>query len=66
MVQTEASECDEASKGFSVQVVQIVVAQTKPFDVLQALNTQVFCFSTGDISIYIFLASFDSLPGMPC
>lgn len=38
MVQTEAGERDEASKGFSVQVVQTVVTQTKPLDVLQALD----------------------------
>lgn len=40
MVQTEAGERDETGKGLRVQVVQTVVTETEPFDVLQALKTQ--------------------------
>lgn len=40
VVQTEAGERDETGKGLRVQVVQIVVTETEPFDVLQALKTQ--------------------------
>lgn len=57
VVQTEAGERDEAGKGLRVQVVQIVVTETKPFDVLQALKTQKVSLSMdfqkkiGDISV---------------
>lgn len=40
MVQTEAGEREETGKGLRVQVVQIVVTETEPFDVLQTLKTQ--------------------------
>lgn len=40
VVQTETVECDQTSKGLSVQIVQRVVTKTEPFDVLQALEGQ--------------------------
>ena len=38
VVQTETVESDQTSEGLSVQVVQRVVTETHPFDVLQALE----------------------------
>lgn len=38
VVQTETGECEKTSEGFGVQVIQRVVAKTKPFDVLQTLE----------------------------
>lgn len=38
VVQTETCEREQTSEGFGVQVVQRVVTETKPFDVLQALE----------------------------
>lgn len=38
VVQTEMGECEETSEGLCVQVVQRVVTETKPLDVLQTLR----------------------------
>lgn len=54
MVQTETSEREQTSKGLSVQIIQGVVAETKPFDILQTLKADEICLlfnvpTTGDI-----------------
>lgn len=43
VVQAEATERDQSGERFRCQVVQGVVAEAKPFDVLKALDEKLSC-----------------------
>lgn len=80
VVQTETGKCEQTSECFSVQVVERVVTQTKPFDVLQALEgEEVTCLNKCSSKRrhffrlefwFVILRNFVSvvvcLPGRPC
>ena len=76
VVQTETCEREQTSEGLGVQVVQRVVTETKPFDVLQALEGEdVACLTNvptpGDFSAVLSKPSLQSflqvvLPERPC
>lgn len=70
MVQAETRERQQSGEGLRVQVVQRVVAETKPFDVLQTLEGEKIGFlnrhsnNGGRICTSRYLATWKAMLGM--